>query len=279
MERKNSIKSIITDFSNDYPIKERIFIYYMFFFAVLSSATIEVNILNGLAFSFNYKWIAIAVFSSFLLVIAYKRIRIPLIHRTGVYVLVLILLPASGLSSAGLVSPGIMYSFLIMILINYLFTGYERVILNIAVILINMALIILFRFYPDIFKHLTRQEQFLDWIINVPVVSTFIVIQLIAFERAYETERRTNEKHAEMLKQLSLTDYLTGLYNRKHLEEKLKFLCDIYKRTSVSFSVLMMDIDFFKEYNDRYGHIAGDDCLKTMGSILKRRISRNTDWA
>ncbi len=279
MEKEKGLKSIITGFSNEYPIKERIFIYYMFFFAVLSSATIGVNILNNLDFSFNYKWISIAVFSSFLLVIAYKKIRIPLVHRIGAYILVLILLPASGLSSAGLVSPGIMYSFLVLILINYLFTGFERVFLNIAAILINMALIILFRFYPEIFKHLTRQEQFLDWITNVPVVSTFIVILLIAFERAYETERKTNEQHTEMLKQLSLTDFLTGLYNRKHLEEKLKFLCDIFKRTSESFSVLMMDIDFFKEYNDRYGHIAGDDCLKTMGSILKRRISRNTDWA
>ncbi len=270
---------IISELRINYSIKERIFIYYMFFFALMAAVTTGVNILNNLAFSFNYKWIAIAVFSTVLLVLSYKKIRIPLVHRIGAYVLVLILLPASGLSSAGLVSPGIMYSFLLLILINYLFTGCERVFLNIGTILINMALIILFRFYPDIFKHLTPREQFLDWITNVPVVSTFIVVLLIAFERAYETEREMNEQQAKMLKQLSLTDFLTGLYNRKHLEEKLEFLCDVFKRARAPFSVLMIDIDFFKEYNDRYGHLAGDECLKIMGSILKKRISRNTDWA
>ncbi len=262
-----------------YPIKERLFIYYMFFFTFLSLATITVNVFNRLDFSFNYKWIAICLFSAALMVLSFKRIYVPLVHRVGAYVITLILLPASGLSSAGLVSPGIMYSFLILILINYLITGWERIFLDIAVILINMALIVLFRYYPGIFKHLNVQEQFVDWIINVPVVSGFIVVLLIAFEKAYETERKINIKHSEKFKQISLTDYLTGLHNRKHLDEKLKLVWDVYLRTGSTFSVLMLDIDFFKEYNDYYGHLKGDECLRTIGSILKNRIIRNTDWA
>ncbi len=264
---------------NGYPIKERLFIYYMSFFTILSLATVAANVLNGLDFSFNYKWIAIAFFCAVLMVMALKSFHVPVIHRVGTYVITLVLLPASGLSSAGLVSPGIMYSFLILILINYLMNGWERIFLDIAVILINMALIVLFEYSPDVFKQLSSQEQFLDWITNVPVVSSFIVLLLIAFEKAYESERRMNVKHSEKLEELSQTDFLTGLYNRKHLDEKLKFLWDVYLRTGNTFAVLMLDIDFFKEYNDYYGHPAGDACLKTIGSILKKRITRNTDWA
>ncbi len=250
----------------------------MSFFVVLSLTTVAVNVLNSLDFTFNYKWLTIALFSTVLMVMAYRRFHVPVIHRIGTYVISLILLPAGILASAGLVSPGIMYSFLILILINYLMYGWERIFLDIAVIIINMALIFLYHYSPDVFKHLTPQEQFLDWITNVPIVSGFIVLLLIAFEKAYETERRMNVKNTETLKQLSVTDYLTGLYNRKHLDEKLKFLWDVYVRIGNTFSVIMMDIDFFKEYNDRYGHPAGDNCLKILGSILKKRIARNTDW-
>jgi len=273
------IKRVLLEFRKRYPIKERIFFSYMFFFAVLSFFTIFANILNGFDFIFNYKWIVIGLFSLSLLVLAFRRHRVKLIHRIGIYTLTLILLSASGLTSSGLVSPGIMYSFLLFILINYNTKGWERIFLDISVILINMALVVLFRFQREIFTSLTAQGQFMDWIVTVPVVSGFIIILLIAFEKAYETERIMNEKKSRELERLSQTDYLTGLYNRAHLDEKLAFLHDVYLRTKNPYSIIMMDIDYFKAYNDLYGHPDGDTCLQIFGSRLKKRINRTTDWA
>lgn len=165
----------------------------------------------------------ITLFSTILTVMALKRYKVNLIHRIGTYCIALIILPISGLTSSGLISSGILYSLLILILINYLLRGWERIFLNIANILINMALITLFRFHPEIFKTMTSHEQFMGWIINVPIIFTFITIQLITFEKAYETERVMNEETSKKLKQLSQTDFLTGLFNRAHLEEKLSF--------------------------------------------------------
>ncbi len=276
---KTLIKRTIPDFNEKFSVKERIFLYYMFFFALLSAFTILSNTLYGLDFSFDYKWIMITLFSTILTVMALKRYKVNLIHRIGTYCIALVILPVSGLTSSGLISSGILYSLLILILINYLLRGWERIFLNIANILINMALITLFRFHPEIFKTMTSHEQFMGWIINVPIIFTFITIQLITFEKAYETERVMNEETSKKLKQLSQTDFLTGLFNRAHLEEKLSFLNNVYARTETPYSIIMIDIDYFKAYNDLHGHLEGDKCLKNFGALLRDRITRNTDWA
>lgn len=81
--------------------------------------------------------------------------------------------------------------------------------------------------------------------------------------------------HAESLrKQLdrtereALIDPLTGLHNRKAFDRKIKELCSEYKKNGTLFSVLMLDIDFFKSFNDRYGHKTGDEVLQIVGSTL-----------
>ena len=77
----------------------------------------------------------------------------------------------------------------------------------------------------------------------------------------------------------SLTDGLTGLANRRHFDRTLKREWDRCRRDSVPFSCIMLDIDHFKPYNDRYGHMVGDDCLRTVASIIATTASRGGDFA
>lgn len=97
----------------------------------------------------------------------------------------------------------------------------------------------------------------------------------------------TRVKHTEeelldanhKLTALSVTDGLTGLANRRHFDEKL---CDEwarYERTGKPFSLILVDVDFFKSYNDHYGHQMGDVCLKRIGTILKNWTRRAGDLA
>lgn len=86
-----------------------------------------------------------------------------------------------------------------------------------------------------------------------------------------------SERNQE-LAQLSVTDSLTGLYNRKHLMETLVNEVARARRHKRPFSVLLIDIDHFKEFNDTFGHLAGDDLLTTLASILKGSI-RSVDYA
>jgi diguanylate cyclase (GGDEF)-like protein/PAS domain S-box-containing protein len=73
------------------------------------------------------------------------------------------------------------------------------------------------------------------------------------------------------LAQQAIRDPLTGLYNRRHMEESLERELLRAKRTDTPVSVVMCDLDHFKAINDRYGHQAGDEVLKTFGALVKRR--------
>ena len=94
-----------------------------------------------------------------------------------------------------------------------------------------------------------------------------------------EAARHVLEKQKnaiENIKELSLRDQLTGLYLRRHMNEVLDDLLYNFKRYKKVFSVIMMDLDDFKTINDTYGHLAGDEVLKTVATILKR-YTRQSD--
>ena len=88
---------------------------------------------------------------------------------------------------------------------------------------------------------------------------------------------KTLRKKNKELHELSITDSLTGLYNRKHLMETLDNEVARSKRHEHDFAVLVVDIDDFKEYNDTYGHLAGDDVLSRLAKVFKESV-RSCDY-
>ncbi|TGU72643.1 GGDEF domain-containing protein [Geomonas terrae] len=82
----------------------------------------------------------------------------------------------------------------------------------------------------------------------------------------------------EQLRELSIRDPLTGLLNRRHMEESLLREISRATRTKQPLSVLMMDVDLFKHFNDTYGHEAGDHVLKEFGHLLQNQV-RESDIA
>jgi len=82
----------------------------------------------------------------------------------------------------------------------------------------------------------------------------------------------------EKIQGLSQRDGLTGLYNHRMFEEKLQMEINRRKRTRYPLSLIMLDIDFFKQYNDTYGHQAGDSVLKELAEIIESQSrSDSTD--
>jgi diguanylate cyclase (GGDEF)-like protein len=88
-----------------------------------------------------------------------------------------------------------------------------------------------------------------------------------------------NAHHYRMIKDLSNTDGLTGIANRRLLEEHLQQEWRRMKRDKSNLVLVMADIDYFKKYNDLYGHQAGDDCLKTVARVLDEHCRRPGDLA
>jgi diguanylate cyclase (GGDEF)-like protein len=88
---------------------------------------------------------------------------------------------------------------------------------------------------------------------------------------------RLRQKNEE-LERLSVTDSLTGLYNRRHLMHELVDEIRRSERHGHRFGLLILDIDRFKDYNDRYGHLAGDEVLVRLATILRGAV-REVDLA
>ena len=99
-------------------------------------------------------------------------------------------------------------------------------------------------------------------------------------ELLHLVEQRTQElEHTnEMLRQMSYLDALTGAYNRRRFNEVLDVEWRRAYRTRSHFSIIMIDIDLFKEFNDAYGHQTGDTCLKQVAASLSSQLRRAGDF-
>jgi diguanylate cyclase (GGDEF)-like protein len=95
---------------------------------------------------------------------------------------------------------------------------------------------------------------------------------------AFNEFTQTIEIQKQKLEQLSMSDGLTGIANRRALDLRLKHDIELSVRQKSSISVLLMDIDCFKLYNDNYGHIAGDQCLKDISKIIDESLHRDSDF-
>ncbi len=108
-----------------------------------------------------------------------------------------------------------------------------------------------------------RIKQFLK---EMPHLNAFLEQMLPVLEA---------KRYAEFLKQMSIKDPLTGLYNRRFVEQALENITAGVMRRNTVLGVLMCDIDYFKKVNDEYGHDVGDEILKGVAKILKENVRKS----
>lgn len=85
--------------------------------------------------------------------------------------------------------------------------------------------------------------------------------------------------HLDALRAMAFADGLTGIANRRYFDDKLVSEVRRCGRSGAPLALLMLDVDFFKAYNDRYGHQAGDACLKAIAAALRATMLRPYDLA
>ena len=95
--------------------------------------------------------------------------------------------------------------------------------------------------------------------------------------RARVRTQLTLKAQSDMLRQWVYIDGLTGVFNRRHFDERLVSEWGRAARTGAVLSVVLLDVDYFKRYNDRYGHQVGDDCLRRVAACLKAGLRRPAD--
>jgi two-component system cell cycle response regulator len=109
-----------------------------------------------------------------------------------------------------------------------------------------------------------------DYLVK-PVNSLELVARVKSNIHKYEVQQRL-KRNADKLFILSMTDQLTGLYNRQYLKTVLEREIAASKRYGAVFSLLLLDIDHFKDINDVCGHLAGDSVLRELGQLLPGSI-------
>ena len=107
------------------------------------------------------------------------------------------------------------------------------------------------------------------------VVPMFVL--LVTFAISYLAKYLLKSRDFEHQYKLATTDGLTELYNHRYFQDTLKKQIDTAKRYEQEFSLIIIDIDFFKKFNDTYGHQVGDAVLRTVAQILKKN-TRATDY-
>ncbi|MBF8999721.1 diguanylate cyclase domain-containing protein [Vibrio nitrifigilis] len=95
--------------------------------------------------------------------------------------------------------------------------------------------------------------------------------------RARVMTHLTLKLQMDIMRDMVLIDGLTGLANRRRFDQALKGDWNLCQREHKPLALLMVDVDYFKRYNDTYGHIAGDECLKLVGKALQSSVRRTSD--
>lgn len=112
---------------------------------------------------------------------------------------------------------------------------------------------------------------------NVMMSVAVFFLSNILHEHVSRSESNSIRLRAKTIS--SEKDPLTGLTNRRGLERKVNVIWPYCERTNTLLGMIELDIDFFKKYNDRFGHPAGDKCLKMVAKAIKESAKRNTDIA
>ncbi len=155
--------------------------------------------------------------------------------------------------------------------ITFFLYGMKR---GLFVLSIFLAAVILILFIPTGLFHTDLHYSF-DY--KLRLVLVFLLVSALTLAYAYSTQEVFDHMHTITSKLSSLVDedQLTGLYNRRGIQRDLENLHKQWIDEERNFSVILCDIDFFKDINDRYGHQVGDQVLSEIANIIKQSIRRS----
>ncbi len=267
------------NFFKDYSLDEKIFCYALFFMVFLSTFSILGNIIIGYDFIVNYKWICLIIVSLIAIKYSLRKKYLNYFQIIMSSLVIFIFLPNGWITAGGSNNFTLAYGLLICMCICFILKGKTRLFFVISEIIVIILLVYLEMYFPElIYKH-PQEKIYRDLIIQMPLTLSAAAYMVIIFSNAYRKERQKLKEYSELLKEknsilfkISRIDELTGIYNRRYVFEELNEIKGKMQGEKSKVIIIMIDIDNFKNINDTYGHVVGDDILKEVSSIIVRRL-------
>ena len=282
---------------NPVAIESRLYVIILYFCIILSAISIAGNFISRFPLAISIKWGALILVALFAYMIEKKGQCVEEARSLFFAFVILMFLPFAFLDSGGSNNNALGYTFLILVAVTYLFKERTRLALIAALIAVFVLLLLVEYHLPHLVHQQPARAQLIDRMIQVPLQIVAIFLIILQFSRAYD---RTNQELAEEraklqdsmerlilseqklqesnleLERLAVTDKLTQLPNRVKIDEILEQELARTGRSGQEFSILILDIDYFKSINDTHGHQAGDAVLKEFASTVKDSL-RKTD--
>ncbi len=177
--------------------------------------------------------------------------------------------------SGSILTPSVLFSFIAIFILSVIARGALKYVCVLSVV----AFVIYSAVYEMSSENITSitHEVYIDWIVYYSIIAFIVMLIVSMIVKLLKEYDETIKKANIELYHHSITDPLTEIFNRHYLDKYINNLLNDRRVHSSSVTVLMVDIDFFKQYNDHYGHFEGDNCLKIVASTLQQSLYRNND--
>lgn len=128
------------------------------------------------------------------------------------------------------------------------------------------------------FETLSVPAMRILWLTGLLGLSICVYILVSVLKNMENVARQALHEANDRLELQATTDGLTGIYNRRAFDRVIEQEWKRHERAGLPLSVLLIDADYFKQYNDAYGHLAGDDCLRSIARAIQRMAPRTGDF-
>lgn len=223
-------------------------------------------------------WGSVFIFSSLVLE---RSFRLSWYKRTleiSVYVYALLAMPLGFILMGSVTMPMVLYTNLAFFVLNLVATKTQRLIINPFMISFVFLFMLYEYYHPNyLYQVPTGAALIKYYLFVVPICQVAFVVLSLVIAKSYIGKQEMLTKKNDELESLMRIDALTGLFNKQYLNEQVKISMSFSRRMKASMAVLVIDIDFFKNYNDIYGHINGDKCLVRVAEILSKSAMRDSD--